>query len=139
MSTDTKASAASRARRASRLSEGAAPRPLDYQLSYPGKLAEAEVLSGPRAMVEKRLSVGLSQDTTWRNRLYWAENLNVLRTLRDDPEVCGRVVLVYIDPPFASGALFETRAASFVLGKRWHLSSPAGRLSHQCTFLSCVG
>jgi adenine-specific DNA-methyltransferase len=96
-------------RRASRLSEGARTRPLDYQLSYPGKHSEADVLAGPRGKSEKRLSVTRVQEGTWRNRLYAGENLGVLRALLDDPAVRGQIRLVYIDPPFATGGIFESR------------------------------
>jgi adenine-specific DNA-methyltransferase len=98
-----------RARR-SRLSEGSASRPLDYALLYPGKLPAEEVLRGPRSCPVKRLSV-TAGPAPWRNRLYCGDNLGVLRSLCDDSEVCGRVSLVYIDPPFATGARFESRDA----------------------------
>jgi adenine-specific DNA-methyltransferase len=96
-------------RRASRLSEGSAVKPLDYELSYPGKRPALEILSGLRAKPQKRLSVTKSGEDDWRNRLYFGENLIVLRALLDDPTVRGKVRLVYIDPPFASGGVFESR------------------------------
>lgn len=43
------------------------------------------------------------------NRLYLADNLDVLRALADDPQVRGRVRLVYIDPPFSTGSAFYGR------------------------------
>ncbi len=101
--------AAKTARRASRLSEGSKPRPLDYELSYAGKLPEADVLGGPRAALDKRLSVTKSAEGGWRNRLIFGENLAVLRALLDDPAVRGNVRLVYIDPPYATGGVFEAR------------------------------
>jgi len=96
-------------RRASRLSEGARPRPLDYHLSYPGKQAEADILAGCRSRTQKRLSVTKTNVSDWRNRLYAGENLGILRALLDDPDVRGKVHLVYIDPPFATGGVFESR------------------------------
>lgn len=42
-------------------------------------------------------------------RLYHADNLDVLQTLQNDAEVCGKVTLIYIDPPFNTGGAFETR------------------------------
>jgi adenine-specific DNA-methyltransferase len=41
--------------------------------------------------------------------LYCGDNLGVLRALLDDSAVCGKVKLVYIDPPFATGSIFEAR------------------------------
>lgn len=96
-------------RRASRLSEGSKPRPLDYQLMYSGKQPETEVLTGRRAMVHKRLCVTKTEGTGWRNRLYLGENLAILRALLNAPDVRGKVRLVYIDPPFATGGVFASR------------------------------
>lgn len=44
----------------------------------------------------------------WRNRLIAGDNLLVLRALR--AELAGAVELIYIDPPFATGATFSMRA-----------------------------
>lgn len=97
------------ARRASRLSEGTSARPLDYEVVYPGKQPVVEILNGPRSRPELRLSVTKQAEETWRNRLYCGDNLGVLRRLLDEPSVCGKVKLVYIDPPFATGGVFESR------------------------------
>lgn len=42
-------------------------------------------------------------------RLYHADNLDVLNHLVNDKNVCGKVDLVYIDPPYNTGGAFETR------------------------------
>ncbi len=42
-------------------------------------------------------------------RLYHADNLDVLNALLLDKEVCGKVTLIYIDPPYNTGGAFETR------------------------------
>lgn len=42
-------------------------------------------------------------------RLYHADNIDVLNTLLQDENVCGKVTLVYIDPPYNTGGAFETR------------------------------
>ncbi len=97
-------------RRASRLSEGAKPRPLDYELTYAGKRPEADILGGPRAEADRGLSVTKVTPDGWRNRLYLGDNLGVLRALLEDPAVRGQVRLVYIDPPFATGGVFESRS-----------------------------
>lgn len=102
---------ADRTPRPSRLPEGATARALDYELSYAGKLPEADILAGPRAAPRKCLSVQLGGGEGHGNRLYLGDNLGVLGALRDDPAVAGRVALVYIDPPFATGSRFESRGA----------------------------
>src|SRR5579863_7206345 len=43
--------------------------------------------------------------TEWRNRLIWGDKKYVLPSLL--PEFAGKVNLVYIDPPFATGADFS--------------------------------
>ncbi|MEO7003664.1 MAG: DNA methyltransferase, partial [Ktedonobacterales bacterium] len=45
------------------------------------------------------------QQTDWRNRLIWGDKKYVLPALL--PEFAGRVNLIYIDPPFATGADFS--------------------------------
>lgn len=54
------------------------------------------------------------QQTQWNlgkgiKRLYHADNIDVLTTLLADKEVCGKVMLIYIDPPYNTGGAFETR------------------------------
>src|SRR5258708_34205187 len=46
--------------------------------------------------------------TEWRNRLIWGDKKYVLPSLL--PEFAGKVNLVYIDPPFATGADFSFTA-----------------------------
>jgi adenine-specific DNA-methyltransferase len=47
--------------------------------------------------------------TEWRNRLIWADKKYVLPSLL--PEFAGKVNLVYIDPPFDTGADFSFRTS----------------------------
>ena len=47
--------------------------------------------------------------TEWRNRLIWGDKKYVLPSLL--PEFAGKVNLIYIDPPFATGADFSFTAA----------------------------
>lgn len=42
-------------------------------------------------------------------RLYHGDNLHVLHSLVHDVNVCGKVNLIYIDPPYNTGGVFETR------------------------------
>jgi adenine-specific DNA-methyltransferase len=43
------------------------------------------------------------------NRLYYGDNFDVLKQLTNDPKVCGKVKLIYIDPPYSTGGIFQTR------------------------------
>lgn len=50
----------------------------------------------------------------WRNgssdnRLYFGDNLAVLQELSVEPSVRGRIRLIYIDPPYATNTVFQTR------------------------------
>ena len=47
---------------------------------------------------------GVGRRAEWRNRLIWGDKKYVLPSLLD--EFAGRVDLIYIDPPFATGADF---------------------------------
>jgi adenine specific DNA methylase Mod len=48
------------------------------------------------------------RETEWRNRLIWGDKKYVLPSLL--PEFAGKVSLIYIDPPFDTGADFSFRA-----------------------------
>lgn len=48
------------------------------------------------------------RETSWRNRLIWGDKKYVLPSLL--PEFAGKVDLVYIDPPFDTGANFSYMA-----------------------------
>ncbi len=43
------------------------------------------------------------------NRLYFGDNLAVLADLATDPKVKGKVTLTYIDPPYSTNSIFQTR------------------------------
>jgi adenine-specific DNA-methyltransferase len=43
----------------------------------------------------------------WRNKLIWGDNLLVMASLME--ELAGKVDLIYIDPPFATGLDFSVR------------------------------
>src|SRR5579859_8028700 len=48
------------------------------------------------------------RETEWRNRLIWGDKKYVLPSLL--PEFAGKVNLIYIDPPFDTGADFSFNA-----------------------------
>lgn len=57
---------------------------------------------------EANLFRGLAKDSPWRNRLIWGDKKYVLPSLL--PEFAGKVDLIYIDPPFDTGADFSFTA-----------------------------
>jgi len=46
-------------------------------------------------------------DTSWRNKLIWGDNKYVMSALLE--QYAGKIDLIYIDPPFATGADFSTK------------------------------
>lgn len=80
------------------------PQTAEMTLSYPGKLSKEEVLA--TAPVDLT-PVGSAEDAP--NRLYYGDNLGVLAALAQDPSVRGRVKLIYIDPPYATNSVFQSR------------------------------
>ncbi|MDR0927043.1 MAG: hypothetical protein LBO69_04675 [Ignavibacteria bacterium] len=67
-----------------------------------------ETVNESKADRERRLGTmfaGKKNDTTWYNRLIWGDKKYVLPSLL--PEFAGKVNLIYIDPPFNTGANFS--------------------------------
>ena len=75
----------------------------EVTLSYPRKREAAEILRTPPAELMAVIS------TTSNKKLYYAENLTTLAALATDETVCGKVRLVYIDPPYATQTVFHSR------------------------------
>jgi len=75
-----------------------------FRLEYPGKKSIETILATPAGRYEPSL-----EHVGGANRLYHADNLGVLAALAQDENVVGNVKLVYIDPPFATAAAFESR------------------------------
>ena len=74
-------------------------------LTYSGKSSAEQVLLDtlPADLVEIWRGAGSA------NRLYFGDNLAVLARLLQDPAVCGKVTLIYIDPPFATNKIYKSR------------------------------
>lgn len=89
------------------------------RLEYAGKKAVADILATPPGRFARTGARGAGAV----NRLYQADNLPVLAALLRDPAVAGKVRLVYIDPPFATAATFESRKQKHAYDD--HLVGPA--------------
>lgn len=77
-------------------------------LWYEGKRSENEILSIRPASLET-----LWQDERYArmgNGLYYGDNLPILASLLHDPSIYGKVKLIYIDPPFATKSVFQSRS-----------------------------
>lgn len=79
---------------------------LDIKLSYDGKKPVSEILNTPQANI--RLLWQGEHGT--KNRLYYGDNLPILANLLRNSEVKGNVRLVYIDPPFSTRSVFQSRS-----------------------------
>lgn len=75
------------------------------RLEYAGKKPVEDILATPPGRYASNPEYG----GTGENRIYHGDNLPVLASLMRDKSVAGRVKLVYIDPPFATAANFESR------------------------------
>jgi site-specific DNA-methyltransferase (adenine-specific)/adenine-specific DNA-methyltransferase len=79
--------------------------PREYELTYAGKDRKEEILSTTKAAPLQKVRTFNSGDQfegDWENKLILGDNLKVLKALADDPEVKGKIKLIYIDPPFAT-------------------------------------
>jgi adenine-specific DNA-methyltransferase len=90
-------------------------------LYWPGKRTEVERVALPFQVVE---TVNVSRATReeaplfaaiqgeeaegWRNKLIWGENKYIMASLLDQG-FAGKINLIYIDPPFATGADFSVK------------------------------
>lgn len=75
----------------------------EIQITYPGKKSFSDIISGKVAD-----TIDFKQPNS-EGILYCGENIDILRSLLTDRNVCGKVDLIYIDPPFATGSSFESR------------------------------
>ena len=80
-----------------------APGAFKVELSYPGKRPLSEILDTPSGTFSIVITGGKNK------QLYFAENLSALAALTADKSVCGKVQLVYIDPPYATQTVFQSR------------------------------
>jgi len=60
-----------------------------------------------REKAQRDLWTLMPHDDTWRNMLIWGDNKVVMSSLL--PRFAGKINLIYIDPPFATGQDFSFR------------------------------
>lgn len=60
-----------------------------------------------RDQAQRDLFTKQAQDSTWRNQLVWGDNKIIMSSLL--PKFAGKIALIYIDPPFATGQDFSFR------------------------------
>ncbi len=81
----------------------------EYELVYGGKEREEDIIAETMAVpLQPVKTLGKDgHENGWVNKLIFGDNLQVLKTLYNDPEVKGKVKLIYIDPPFATKQEFR--------------------------------
>ncbi len=75
-------------------------------LSYEGKKSEELILTTSPGQFRLLWSGGGLPF----NQLFWGDNLPVLASFFHNPDVCGKIRLIYIDPPFATKSIFQSRS-----------------------------
>lgn len=83
------------------------PEKKEYEMVYAGKQREEDILADTMAVPLQPIKTFCKNGGNWSNKLIFGDNLQVMKSLLDDPEVKGRVKLIYIDPPFATKQEFK--------------------------------
>lgn len=83
------------------------PEKKEYELVYAGKEREEDILADTMAVPLQPIKTFGTNGNGWTNKLIFGDNLQVMKSLLDDPEVKGQVKLIYIDPPFATKQEFK--------------------------------
>lgn len=90
----------------------------EYELTYEGKEREEDILADTMAVPLQPVKTFGNGNGGWINKLIFGDNLQVLKALIDDPEVYdkntgrGKVRLIYIDPPFGTGDIYDAKGTA---------------------------
>ncbi len=92
------------------------------ELVWPGKYREDGILAEtpPSNLPLENLEL-FGPETEWRNKLIWGDNLLVMGSLRE--KFAGKIDLIYIDPPFATGADFSIGHQQVAYRDTWRLGA----------------
>jgi site-specific DNA-methyltransferase (adenine-specific)/adenine-specific DNA-methyltransferase len=83
------------------------PEKKEYELVYAGKEREEDILADTISVPLQPVKTFGTNGNGWTNKLIFGDNLQVMKTLLDDPNIKGQVKLIYIDPPFATKQEFK--------------------------------
>ncbi|MCK4793226.1 MAG: site-specific DNA-methyltransferase [Desulfobacteraceae bacterium] len=83
------------------------PEKKEYELVYDGKEREEDILADTMAVPLQPVKTFGTNDKDWTNKLIFGDNLQIMKSLLDDPNIKGQVKLIYIDPPFATKQEFR--------------------------------
>jgi len=79
----------------------------EYELVYDGKEREEDIIAETMSVPLQPVKTFGKDGLDWENKLIFGDNLQVLKSLYEDPEIKGKVKLIYIDPPFATEQEFR--------------------------------
>lgn len=80
----------------------------EYELVYGCKERKEDVLSDTMSVpfqVVKQF--GKSKEGEWENKLIFGDNIQALKFMLKDLEIKEKIKLIYIDPPFGTGELYD--------------------------------
>ncbi|MCM8797046.1 MAG: transcriptional repressor LexA [Candidatus Omnitrophica bacterium] len=75
------------------------------ELLYPEKQTKEKILFETLSS-ELKLIKKYGSDSKTKNKLILGDNLGILKNFYNDPEIKGKIDLIYIDPPFGTGQEF---------------------------------
>ena len=83
------------------------PEKKEYELVYADKEREEDILANTMAVPLQPIKTFGKNGKGWTNKLIFGDNLQAMKSLLDNPEIKGKVKLIYIDPPFATKQDFK--------------------------------
>jgi adenine-specific DNA-methyltransferase len=92
------------------------------ELIWPGKYREDGTLAqAPRSNLPLQTVEVFGPEAAWRNKLIWGDNLLVMGSLLKN--FAGKIDLIYIDPPFATGADFSIGQQQVAYRDTWKVAT----------------
>jgi len=83
------------------------PEKKEYELVYAGKERQEDILADTISVPLQPVKTFSKNGNGWTNKLIFGDNLQIMKSLLDDPNIKGQVKLIYIDPPFATKQEFR--------------------------------
>jgi adenine-specific DNA-methyltransferase len=80
---------------------------IGYKLSYNGKIEENVIIGQSATSMYPKVDKSIDVE----NKLFYGDNLDVLRYLATQQDIKGKVGLIYIDPPYATNSIFHSRSS----------------------------
>jgi site-specific DNA-methyltransferase (adenine-specific)/adenine-specific DNA-methyltransferase len=88
--------------------------PKEIELKYGIKEREEDILADTMAMPYQPIKkFGNIKESEWHNKLIFGDNLQALKYLKklQDEEKLEKIKLIYIDPPFGTGDIYDAKGA----------------------------